>query len=337
MTSSVKEKKQPAVHKAAAAALGKDSIAAGSTGVGKKDVAGTAAKVRAPAAGASKPAAAARRKAAATAGTKAAATPRKAPASSPVTPAKAGKPASAATAAPAKTVAPAAPAKAAPAKSAPAKSAPAKSAALAKKPVVVRATAAKAKLNKRSAETIAKILETTGEIILQSGADRISILDVCEQAGISRGTFYRYYSSQEELLDAFSRHKRDQFHATLLAVTSGIDDPDERFQAVVGFIDNYLENSRARRLLLVAPEYALRWFQRIFNDSVHRFQDILSISFDAWEVRRGITIDRELVCELLVRFILSNVLVPAGAERRDLMRRIERFVVMLLSGRVARR
>lgn len=207
----------------------------------------------------------------------------------------------------------------------------------AKKAVVARAAGVKAKLNRRSTETIAKILETTGEIILESGADRISILDVCEQAGIARGTFYRYFSSQEELLDAFSRHKRDQFHSTLLSIAAGSQDPDERFQAVLAFVDNYLENSRARRLLLVAPDYATRWFQRIFSDSVHRFQDILAISFDAWEERRGITIDRELVCELLVRFILSDVLVPAGAERRDLMRRIERFIGMLLSGRVARR
>lgn len=197
--------------------------------------------------------------------------------------------------------------------------------------------AVKARLNRRSTETIAKILDTTGEIILESGADRISILDVCEKTGIARGTFYRYFSSQEELLDAFSRHKRDQFHATLQAVAASSQDPDERFQAVLTFVDHYLENSRARRLLLVAPDYATRWFQRIFSDSVHRFQDILSITFDAWEQRRGITIDRELVCELLVRFILSDVLVPAGAERRDLMRRIERFIGMLLSGRLARR
>ncbi|WP_083684323.1 TetR/AcrR family transcriptional regulator [Massilia putida] len=196
--------------------------------------------------------------------------------------------------------------------------------------------APKVKLNKRSSETIAKILAVTEEIILRSGAERISILDVCDEVGISRGTFYRYFSSQDDLLDAFSRHKRDQFHATLQK-TAASNDPDERFQALLAFIDDYLENSRARRLLLVAPDYATRWLQRIFADSVHRFQDILGLVFDAWEERHGIVIDRELVCELMVRYIMSDVLVPAGPDRRNLMRRIERFVLMLLSGRVARR
>jgi AcrR family transcriptional regulator len=199
-----------------------------------------------------------------------------------------------------------------------------------------RTAAPKAKLNKRSSDTITKILAVTEEIILRSGADRISILDVCEEVGISRGTFYRYFSSQDDLLDAFSRHKREQFHATLLTIAAS-NDPDERFQALLDFIDNYLENSRARRLLLVAPDYATRWLQRIFTDSVHRFQDILSMVFDAWEVRHGIVIDRELVCEMMVRYIMSDVLVPAGPDRRNLMRRIERFVHMLVSGRVARR
>jgi len=207
----------------------------------------------------------------------------------------------------------------------------------AKKPATVRTSSAPVKLNKRSSDTIARILATTEEIILQSGAERISILDVCSDSGISRGTFYRYFSSQDDLLDAFSRHKRDQFHARLIEATAASQDPDERFQAVLGFIDDYLERSRARRLLLVAPEYATRWFQRIFHDSVHRFQDVLAPVFDAWEERRGIVLDRELIGELIVRFIVSDVLVPSGADRRNLMRRMERFVVMLLSGRVARR
>lgn len=227
-----------------------------------------------------------------------------------------------------------APAAARPTRAKPATPAPVEKA---KKQPVVRASAAPVKLNKRSGDTIAKILATTEEIILESGAERISILDVCNDSGISRGTFYRYFSSQDDLLDAFSRHKRDQFHAHLIAATAEYEDPDERFQAVLRFVDDYLERSRARRLLLVAPEYATRWFQRIFHDSVHRFQDVLAPVFDAWEERRGIVLDRELIGELIVRFILSDVLVPAGADRRNLMRRMERFVVMLLSGRVARR
>ena len=41
--------------------------------------------------------------------------------------------------------------------------------------------------NRRSEQTIAKILVATEQVVLESGADRISILDVCAAAEVSRG------------------------------------------------------------------------------------------------------------------------------------------------------
>lgn len=186
--------------------------------------------------------------------------------------------------------------------------------------------------NRRSEQTIANILMVTENIVLQSGAERISILDVCREAGISRGTFYRYFASQDELLDAFARHKREQFHVSLAQAVQPYQDPDERFAALIRYLDHYLEHGRARRLLVAAPEYALGFFRRIFHDSVVRFQDVLGIVFDTWEARFGIKLDRELICELLIRYVLSELLVPGDADRRTLPRRIGRMVETLAAG-----
>jgi AcrR family transcriptional regulator len=190
--------------------------------------------------------------------------------------------------------------------------------------------------NRRSEQTIANILACTEHVVLESGAERISILDVCRAAEISRGTFYRYFASQEELLDAFSRHKRERFHRTLLEVVAPLADPDERFAAVVRYLDNYLEQGQARRLLLVAPEYALGFLRRIFHDSLVRFEDVLSIVFDAWEDRLGIQVDRELIAEMLIRYVLSEQLVPSDGDRKSVPRRIGRMVEALLVGAPAR-
>ncbi len=186
--------------------------------------------------------------------------------------------------------------------------------------------------NRRSEQTIANILAATENIVLESGAERISILDVCRAADVSRGTFYRYFSSQDELLDAFSRHKRERFHVSLVEAVESYQDPDERFAALVRYLDYYLEHGKARRLLVVAPEYALGFFRRIFHDSVVRFQDVLGIVFDAWEARLGIKLDRELVCELLIRYVLSEQLVPGDSDRRALPRRIGRMLESLAAG-----
>ncbi len=186
--------------------------------------------------------------------------------------------------------------------------------------------------NRRSEQTIANILSATENIVLESGAERISILDVCRAADVSRGTFYRYFASQDELLDAFSRHKRERFHVALAEAVEPYQDPDERFAALVRYLDHYLEHGRARRLLVVAPEYAISFFRRIFHDSVVRFQDVLAVVFDAWDKRLGVKLDRELVCEMLIRYVLSEQLVPGDTDRKALPRRIGRMVESLTIG-----
>jgi len=190
--------------------------------------------------------------------------------------------------------------------------------------------------NRRSEETIANILTATEQIVLESGAERVSILDVCKAAGVSRGTFYRYFSSQDELLDAFSRHKRDRFHRALVEATAPFEDPDERFEALIEYLENYLEHGKARRLLTVAPEYALGFFKRIFHDSVVRFEDVLGPVFDAWDERLGSKVDRELVCEMLIRYVLSEQLVPGSTDRRSLPRRVSRMVSAMMRAGLAR-
>jgi|TARA_Y100001001_G_scaffold70628_1_gene68653 AcrR family transcriptional regulator len=192
------------------------------------------------------------------------------------------------------------------------------------------------KPNRRSEETISSILDATEQVVLRSGADRISILDVCKLAGISRGTFYRYFSSQEDLLDTFSRHKRDNFHRVLMETVGTVEDPDARLEGLIAFIDDYLTESRARRLLVVAPDYALSFFRRIFHDSIVRFQDALEIVFDDWDERLGVKLDRELVCELIIRYVLSEILVPEDGGRRLLPARVKRLVASLTMGSTAR-
>jgi AcrR family transcriptional regulator len=194
----------------------------------------------------------------------------------------------------------------------------------------------KVKPNRRSEETISNILAAAEEVVLQSGADRISILDVCKVAGISRGTFYRYFSSQEDLLDTFSRHKRDSFHVSLTAALGQIEDPEARLNALFVYLDNYLEQSRARRLLAVAPDYALGFFRRIFHDSIVRFQDVLNIVFDDWDEKLGVRLDRELLCEMIIRYVLSEVLVPESASRRLLPVRVKKLAAALTMGSTSR-
>lgn len=186
--------------------------------------------------------------------------------------------------------------------------------------------------NKRSAETIDQILVAAEQIILESGVDRVAIQDVCHVAGISRGTFYRYFSSQDALLDAFSKHKRARFHLAMHAATAPYLVPADRFNALISYLDNYLKHSKARRLLEIAPEFAFKFFNRIFHDSVERFQEVLDIVFDSWDAQLGVQIDRGLVCEMLIRYVLSELLVPRKGDRRQLLSQIGQMTRVISAG-----
>ena len=217
--------------------------------------------------------------------------------------------------------------------------APAVQAAPAASPAPAGAPAAaprRRRSNRRSEQTIDNIFAATEKVVLESGADRISILEVCETAGVSRGTFYRYFASQDELLEAFSRHKRENFHKSLAELLVRYQDPDERFDVVIIYLQDYLDAGNSRRMLLVAPEFALRFFKRIFHDAVVRFQDLLSPVFDAWDERLGVKLDRELICDLLIRFVMSEHLVSNESERGAMQRRIGRLIDSIRFGGVTR-
>src|ERR1700729_431139 len=163
--------------------------------------------------------------------------------------------------------------------------------------------------SRRSEATIAAILEAAENVVLRSGVHRVAILSVCKAAGISRGTFYRYFSAQDELFDAFIEH-----------------------------LETYLEHTQARQLLVVSPDFALGFFHRFFHDAVVRFQDVLQTVFDAWDERLDAKLDRELICELLIRYVLSEHLAPSGKTGRALPARIRRLIATLTrSARVALR
>ncbi|MNY61566.1 hypothetical protein D3C86_1982590 [compost metagenome] len=106
--------------------------------------------------------------------------------------------------------------------------------------------------------------------------------------------------------------------------------------ALITYLDDYLEQSRARRLLVVAPDYALGFFRRIFHDSIVRFQDLLDIVFDEWDSRLGVRLDRELICEMIIRYVLSEILVPESAGRRLLPIRVKKLATALAIGSTSR-
>lgn len=76
-----------------------------------------------------------------------------------------------------------------------------------------------------------KLLATAMRVFAEKGPDAAVIEDFIAAAGVARGTFYNYFSSTQELLDAVTAELSDSIIAEIDRVVQQIDDPMQRLAA----------------------------------------------------------------------------------------------------------
>ncbi len=59
------------------------------------------------------------------------------------------------------------------------------------------------KLQERQAENKKKLMDAAKQIIERDGIDKITVRNVCKEAGVATGLFYYYFQNKDELLLAF--------------------------------------------------------------------------------------------------------------------------------------
>ncbi len=183
--------------------------------------------------------------------------------------------------------------------------------------------------NRRTEQTMRTIFGATESVIIESLTQRISVLDICKAAGISRSKFYRFFSSHESLMDGFALYKRESFLQDLVDHIGTNEEPEAHLLALINYVDDYLHNGSSRQLIMVAPEFALNLFNHIFHDAMLHFQDLLSTVFSLWDERLKMKLDRELLCELLVRLMLSENLIVDHKKTVKLSVRVQQMLSLM--------
>ncbi|CAN5558958.1 TetR/AcrR family transcriptional regulator [soil metagenome] len=77
----------------------------------------------------------------------------------------------------------------------------------------------------RRAQTRARLIEAAISVIVEKGPEASSIEDFVAAAGVSRGTFYNYFPTFEDLLHALNTQLSVELDETLEPVREGIEDP----------------------------------------------------------------------------------------------------------------
>lgn len=102
----------------------------------------------------------------------------------------------------------------------------------------------------RHAERRDTILAAAARLITTRGYDAVTIADVLEAAEISKGAFYHYFSSKEQLLHAVIAGRIDKWAETIEAALAGVSDPVERLRVLVSALA--LAKTEDRALLINA-------------------------------------------------------------------------------------
>ena len=165
------------------------------------------------------------------------------------------------------------------------------------------------------AATLERIMEGAHKALSRNGLRRLSMADICEACGMSRGTLYRYFASKEDIVAALSEHISTSFERGVQAVADRYDDPQARLTHVLRFHFEFTA-AQSADLLEADPRFTIAFFRSHFPRHVQALRRALEPSFDAFDRQGGRRLDRDRFAEALVRLELSTMLIPANREWR---------------------
>ena len=159
--------------------------------------------------------------------------------------------------------------------------------------------------------SVQKILEGTLRAIRSVGARRLSMRDISDASGVSRGTLYRYFASKEDVLAAVSEYVCASFEQGIAEVADSIADPMDRFRAIMQFFAHFTVDRSPDRIFEVEPAFHLEFLRTHFARHQAAVRDALEPTLDYLEEKTGGPINREILIETLVRLQLSTLVIPA--------------------------
>ncbi len=160
--------------------------------------------------------------------------------------------------------------------------------------------------------SIVRIMQGALKAIGARGTRRLSMSDICDASGISRGTLYRYFSTKEDVLAAVSEYVSSNFESGVRDAAEAFGDPLDRFRAVMRFFYDYTADHTPDRIFEIEPSFHMEFFRSHFVRHKIAVRAALDISFDYLDSLIDKPLDRDALAEALVRMQLSTLIIPGN-------------------------
>lgn len=177
--------------------------------------------------------------------------------------------------------------------------------------------------------TAERILDTAEQCLSRLGLSRVSVTDVAEQAGLSRGAVYLHFADRAALIDAVLARTASRFVASSEPAV-------RRRRTLVGqvaeaavFIRTHVGDGLLTLRLPADQESLLAalltvQIDRLLEAWVQFWQPFLAEAERRGEIRRGI--DRRQAAEWIVRMLLTLAVMPASTFDGDDPASVRRFI-----------
>ena len=104
--------------------------------------------------------------------------------------------------------------------------------------------------------TRTRILEATFKVLGRKGHTKLNLSDVAAEAGVSRPTLYYWFSSKDDLLNAFGDYEQHVCDQGIEAAMAGLEGVD-RVDAALRFIVDYKHSFSLGTMVAVEPEHVV--------------------------------------------------------------------------------
>jgi AcrR family transcriptional regulator len=160
------------------------------------------------------------------------------------------------------------------------------------------------------------------------GIQKTTIDDIAERSGASRGTFYRYFRSKTDILEAVTRKGSEQFYRDMATRMSAQSSFDEQLCEAAVFVREFHVVNRTGVGDSTAPDaYAVLYTnhaERLLADCVEFLMPYVKIAQGIGQVRREL--DPARTSEWCARILFSLHATPSVTVDLNDPREVRRFV-----------
>jgi AcrR family transcriptional regulator len=165
-------------------------------------------------------------------------------------------------------------------------------------------------------DTARQILDAALASLARFGPKRLSMSDICAEAGLSRGTLYRYFPNKVDLLEHLGAHVERNFEISLREAVAQQPLLEDRISVVLELIVRQDElRPPAGQLLDVEPGFALAFLRREFPRFLRVVTETLAPALADCEPVQSGSVTVEQLAEMILRLGMSAHLIPSPRAR----------------------